>query len=136
MLDLREQGRGAQGVKVPAFPKKEPDFTLTNRGSHLLLKGTLGCFKPEDLEFTVKSDSITIQGTAQEEQRVDREDFWQEVQSRSAFLRTISLPEKIDPQKVEVKVEGEALTVTMPKQGIPESRTIKIKPQDAGKFLQ
>jgi HSP20 family protein len=127
--------RDFQEAKLPAFPGREPTFELFNQEDALLLKASLPGFKPEDLEISLRQDSITITGQVAEERHLDKEDFWQQEQKRSAFIRTISFPQNIDPDRVEVKMEAGTLSLIMPKLLEPKARTIKFKPEAEGKFL-
>ncbi len=123
-----------QEARLPAFQIRDPVFELSNHGDYLLVKATVSGFRPEDLEITVKPDGVTVRGdTSAEESRCD-DGSWRQAKTRSAFIRTISFPEKIDPQSVEVTMDRGQLTMIMPKQTLKE-RTLRFKPQGKGKFM-
>lgn len=124
-----------QELKLPAFPVREPTFELSNQEGALVLRANLPGFAPEDLEITLKQDSIMIKGEVAEERHLDKEDFWQQEQKRSAFIRTISFPQEIDPDGAEVNLDAGVMTIIMPKLKNQVTRTLKFKQETEGKFL-
>jgi hypothetical protein len=65
-------------------------------------------FRVEDLEILVTSTSATIQGS---QKKVDIKDYI----GADRFHNVISFPVSIFPEKVQVKLDGDMLTLILPK---------------------
>jgi HSP20 family protein len=134
----QQQSPGEQGFQehlLPPLPLREPAFELSNRENALILKATIPGFLPEDLEITLNQDQLLIRGKREEESHLDKGDFWHQEQKSSAFIRTISFPQKIDPDKAKITMDRGVLSIIMPKLNAPLARTFKFESHPEGKFL-
>ncbi|MBX7079696.1 MAG: Hsp20/alpha crystallin family protein [Nannocystaceae bacterium] len=85
---------------------------------------------PEDLEIVAAPERLTIKGTRKSANdkptlRRERGDY--------SFERTLTLPQGIDLDAIEAKLEAGVLTVTLPKRASLKPRSIVVKgPTAAG----
>jgi HSP20 family protein len=81
--------------------------------------------KPEDLEIEIKDDVLTLKGESASDSIGDGSYLLREIQ-HGGFRRSLHLPEPIEVEKVEAKVENGLLTIRLPKAEEARPKTIKI----------
>jgi len=82
--------------------------------------------KPEDLDITVEASTLTITGdTTQSNADTDSSLVLQEIR-RGRFMRTLSLPAGLEPDKATATFEDGVLTLRIPKAEALKPRQIKI----------
>lgn len=83
--------------------------------------------RKEDVRVTVQDNVLTIQG----ERRLQREekgvDFHRQERFYGKFLRSFTLPETVDAQRVAAEFKDGVLRLTLPKREPSAGRVIEIK---------
>ncbi|MEK6587682.1 MAG: Hsp20/alpha crystallin family protein [Chloroflexota bacterium] len=79
----------------------------------------------EDLQVEVLDDLVTLRGEYKDE--VAGERLISEIERSGGFYRRIQLPEAIDADAVEAKVENGLLTVRIPKAEEARAKKIEVK---------
>lgn len=115
--------RGIFNWSQPAFPAVD---LRDHQDAYLLTAETPG-YARDDLEVTCSGDCLTIRG--QRAESSDRQEAGLIVSERNegAFERQISLPGRVDPARIEAKLNDGVLEVKMPKIEDPSRKTIPIK---------
>ena len=112
---------------LPAQNGQQPlplDVTETEDG--FVVKASLPGVKPDDLQVTVRGDTLLIRGdlSAEEEKQGER---WHIRERRfGTFQRSVMLGEPIDAGKVESNYEHGVLTLKLPKAETAKPHQIKI----------
>ena len=91
-----------------------------------VVKASLPGVKPEDVQVTVRGDTLTIRGdaTAEEEKQGER---WHVRERRfGTFQRSVMLGEPVDAAKAESSYEHGVLTLRLPKSEAAKPQQIKI----------
>jgi HSP20 family protein len=90
-----------------------------------ILQAVLPGVKSEDIDIEIASDAVTIKGEFQKE---DQENVKYLLQERASgyFSRVISLPDEIDADNTEAKLEDGILTLHIPKVAEALPRKIKV----------
>ena len=105
------------GRRMPMdFHSDENEFVLT---------AEIAGLNPEDLQIEIKDDILTVKGEVQSETNDDGKYLLREI-SYGEFSRKLRLPESVDIEKVEAKVENGLLTIHLPKAEEARPKTIKI----------
>jgi len=104
---------------VPAFEVKE-----TNEA--FILKGDLPGVAESDLDIAVHSNVLTVSGTRQSEERKEGESFALYERQYGSFSRSFSLPDTADGDRVEAKLVGGVLTLTIWKKAEAKPRKIAL----------
>jgi HSP20 family protein len=82
--------------------------------------------RPEDVNITVEGGTLTIRGeVSQEQERQDRNYLIREVRQGS-FIRTLRLPDTIDPDRAEASFEHGVLRLRFPRSEQAKPRRISI----------
>jgi HSP20 family protein len=92
-----------------------PAIDVVENDNEIMVLCDLPGVKKEDLELSISRNVVTIKGEKKvESKKEDRKIFRSEIWS-GAFQRTISLPDTVDPDKVEAEMKDGVLTVKIAK---------------------
>jgi len=103
-----------------------PAVNLYDDNKDLVLTAELPGVKPEELELSVVENTLTLSGKRNGQGGEDVPYYRQE-RPAGSFTRTLTLPEKVDPDKVNAEYKDGILTVRMPKAEAGKTKTIAIK---------
>ena len=115
-----------------------PLVNLAEDDSFIYLTAELPGASPDSLEVTVKGDTLSLKGqinsvqTHKDESDADTTEevsFHRKERESGIFRRVITLPLKVDADKVEANYKNGILTVTMPKAAESKSHIISVKNQ-------
>lgn len=81
--------------------------------------------QPENLSITITRDMITIKGKREENQSIDKDNYFVQELYWGLFSRTISLPEEVDPEEAEAIEKHGLLIIKLPK--LDKNRETKLK---------
>ncbi len=80
-----------------------------------------------DLEISVAPGELTIKGERRAAPEPDDQVYHRRERPVGAFCRTIRLPVDVDAGRVEARLKGGVLTVTLPRAPSSRARTIKVE---------
>lgn len=121
-FDFESGYPSAFGESQGAFPK----FSLEDRGAAFELRAEVPGLSQEELELHVDEGTVSLKGertsATPEGASVHRQE-----RSSYSFARSFTLPTKVDPDKVDARLEHGVLTVTLPKAKEAQPRPIKVR---------
>ena len=82
--------------------------------------------KAEDVLVDVEKNVLTIKGERREETEVDEEGFRRIERYRGTFSRSFTLPQTVDDEAIDAKLEDGVLRLVLPKRSAPGARRIAI----------
>lgn len=103
----------------------ELSVDLYQNNSDIIVKTMVAGVVPENLSITITRDMITISGKREENQSIDKDNFFIQELYWGAFTRTISLPEEVDPEEAEAIEKHGLLIIKLPK--LDKNRETKLK---------
>jgi HSP20 family molecular chaperone IbpA len=80
---------------------------------------------PDNLSISITRDMITIRGKREENQAIEKDNFFVQELYWGSFSRTISLPEEVDPEEAEAIEKHGLLIIKLPK--LDKNRETKLK---------
>jgi HSP20 family protein len=105
----------------PAVDIRETDEELT-------FEVELPGIRLEDVEVTAENGILTVHGQrAQERTEGDEGRYHLVERAYGSFMRRFQLPQGVDTAKIEADVELGMLQVHIPKEALPQPKTIQIK---------
>jgi HSP20 family protein len=113
-------GTRQTGAFVPAFEVKETSEAF-------VLKGDLPGVAEADLDIGVHNNILTVSGSRQSEERKEGESFALHERQYGSFSRSFSLPDTVDGERVEAKLDAGVLTLTIWKKAEAKPRKIALK---------
>jgi len=104
-----------------------PPVDIYETPEALVLKADLPGLSLEDLDVRVENNTLTIQGERQQEKEVRQEEFHRVERAYGAFSRSFSLPNSVDPEKIEATYEGGVLRLSLAKREETKPKQIKVQ---------
>ncbi len=82
--------------------------------------------KPEDIDISVVSDTLTIKGETKSEEQFEEGSYIRKERGFGSFQRTLSLPASVASDKAKAEFENGVLTLTLPKTEAAKPKSIKV----------
>ena len=93
--------------------------------SEVIVQTMVAGVQPDNLNIIITRDMITIKGKREENQSINKDDYFVQELYWGSFSRTISLPEEINPEEAEAIEKHGLLIIRLPK--IDKHRETKLK---------
>lgn len=117
-------------AREPAEAREE-DGELTvdiyDNGDAIIIQSTVSGVKPEDLDISITTDSITIRGKRKQTEEIREEDYYYKELFWGAFSRSIILPEEIEEGEAEANLKHGLLSIRLPKKKRNTVQKLKVK---------
>jgi len=139
MRDLRHAWRrfpqeldrlfGRWGVEPPAWgtPAVYPLVNLWEDDEFVYAEAELPGLKLQDLEITVSGENqLTLEGK-RESSVPDKVGLYCQERGFGSFERVLTLPSRVDPTKVDARLENGVLTIKMARSAATRPRKITVK---------
>jgi HSP20 family protein len=96
----------------------------------LVIEAALPGVKPEEVDITVESGTLTISGSFRSERTEGEEtgDYLVRELRRGSFSRAVALPQGLEPDKAEATFEDGLLRLRIPRAEETKPRQIRISP--------
>lgn len=111
------------GEELTTF--KVPPVDVFEDGDDIVLKAELPGMKREEIRVEVTGDLVTLSGTKEKVEKVERKDYHRMERASGSFSRTVRLPAEVDLEKVSAKFTDGVLEVRAPR--LPGARSKKIE---------
>jgi HSP20 family protein len=92
----------------------------------LVLKAELPDMAREDIELTIDNGTLTIRGDKRLNGEVKEEQYHRIERRYGSFSRSFSLPQTVDPSKVDAQYTNGVLTIRLPMRDEAKPRQIKV----------
>lgn len=88
---------------------------ITQTDGQIKVTAAVPGFKPEEIEVSIKDNTLIISGKTQsEEKKEDESTFYSEFRS-NRFFRSFILPNEVDAEKAKANLKDGVLQLTLPK---------------------
>jgi HSP20 family protein len=92
-----------------------------------IVKASVPGIKPEDLDISYASDTLTIKGEVKTENEVEENQYHLRERRYGSFSRSINLPTKIKDDAIEASYQNGVLSLRLPKAEEIKPKRIAIK---------
>jgi len=120
LFDRFFEGRGSK-----ANTRWIPAMDLVETEDHLVLRGDLPGLTEDDVEIEIKDNVLTVSGERKADNEETNGGFYRVERSFGRFSRSLTLPRRIDADKVEAKFDNGVLEVRIPKP--EETKTTRVQ---------
>jgi HSP20 family protein len=103
-----------------------PPMDLVEADDHFVLKADLPGLAEDDVAIEVQDNVLTISGSREAEHERKEQGWYRLERSYGSFSRSLTLPDGVDPDKVEAKFDRGVLEVRIPKPEERKPRRIQI----------
>lgn len=104
-----------------------PALDVYETKDRFVVTAELAGIDPKDVEVSVEDSTLTIAGHRSFYSDVNDEQFHRVERRFGSFTRSVTLPSKADPEKIEARFDKGVLTVDLPKSEAAKARKIAIK---------
>lgn len=110
-------------------PEEEGELTVDiyDRGDSIVIQSTVAGVKPEDLDVSITSDTVTIRGKRESAEEVSEDNYYYKELFWGNFSRSVILPEEIEDDAAEASLKHGLLTIVLPKKRRGVVSKLKVK---------
>jgi HSP20 family protein len=111
-----------------------PAIEVFERDGQFLVRADLPGLSPDDVRIEVSDDALTIEGERTSEVEAEDEGMYRREVVYGRFMRTIPLPDGVDPNAAKARFDNGVLEITFPmQQDRTQRRRVQIEGSTKGK---
>jgi len=135
LFDTAFMGEPGEPGEWSSFADTLP-LDVSETEDEYLVKASIPGIKPDDLEITYNSKTLTIKGEFKAEQ--EKEDVHYHLRERryGAFARSLTLPAAVISDAIEAKYEAGVLTLKLPKTEEVKPKKITVRSIEAPSMIE
>jgi HSP20 family molecular chaperone IbpA len=129
---LNLQGKDIEGLsdgdgesKWEEEQEAELSLDVYQTENEIIVQTMIAGVHPDNLTINITRDSISIKGKREENQSIDKENYFVQELYWGTFSRSISLPEEVDLEEAEAIEKHGLLIIKLPR--IDKNRETKLK---------
>jgi HSP20 family protein len=103
-----------------------PPVDIAEEKDRILITAELPGFKENEIEIQTENGMLTLRGERKFEKETDGKSYHRVERSYGQFVRSFSLPNNVDREKIHATFKDGLLRVDLPKREDAKPRTIKI----------
>jgi HSP20 family protein len=123
-LRQAEEETSASGAWSPAV-------NILENEDGILISADLPGLKAEDVDVTVDNGVLTIRGERGFEEASEGSTYHRIERWYGSFERSFTIPNSVDPSKIEAKFSHGEMMITLPKREESKPRSVKVKVTNA-----
>jgi len=104
-----------------------PLVNVTEDHNHYYVRAELPGVNADELDISVTGETLTLSGERKLPEESDKSSYHRREREAGSFNRVISLPARLDVDKVKAHAEDGVLTVVLPKAESAKPRQIAVK---------
>jgi HSP20 family protein len=117
-FDLTEGGESI-AAWAPAVDIEEDDRAIT-------IKADLPEVEKKDIHVNIENGTLTIQGERKREKEEKKKSYHRVERSYGSYLRSFSLPDYVEKDRISAEAKNGVLTLTLPKRPEAKSKAAEI----------
>jgi HSP20 family protein len=123
----RPATRTANGKETMTVADWTPSVDISETEGEYQIKAEIPDVKKEDVKVTVEDGVLTIQGERKHEKEEKGRKYHRIERSYGSFVRTFSLPDVIEEDKVKAEFKDGVLNLHLPKSEKAKPKAIEVK---------
>ena len=104
-----------------------PAVDIFETEKELVLSAEIPGIDEKDIEIKVEDNTLSLKGERKFEKETKEENYHRLERSYGSFFRAFTLPNSIDPERIQAAHENGVLKITMPKREERQPRKVKIR---------
>jgi len=104
-----------------------PLLNVKEKADAFVVSAEIPGMKKEDLEIKIENDTLTLKGERKPDQLGENVSHHRRERATGSFQRSLTLPGKVDAEKVNATYKNGVLTVTLAKEKAAQPRQISIE---------
>ena len=94
--------------------------------NEIVIQSIVAGVLPEDLEINITTESVTIRGKREREEKVEAKDYLYQECFWGSFSRQILLPEDADASRIKASLQKGVITIKIPRVSKIKKRKINV----------
>jgi HSP20 family protein len=131
---LQDRLNRAFGASFPRAEREDemhlaawaPPVDIAEEKDRILITAELPGFKEDEIEIQAENGMLTLRGERKFEKETDSRSYHRVERSYGQFVRSFSLPNNVDRERIRADFSNGLLKVELPKREDAKPRTIKI----------
>lgn len=123
----RPATRTANAKETMTVADWTPAVDISESEGEYQIKAEIPDVKKEDVKVTLEDGVLTIQGERKQEKEEEGKKYHRIERSYGSFVRTFSLPDVIDEDKVKAEFKDGVLNLHLPKSEKAKPKAIEVK---------
>lgn len=125
-INLNPNARPAEERQALAAAKWTPSVDISEDDNEYLIKVELPEVKKEDVKVTVENGVLTLRGERKFEKEEKGRKYHRIERSYGSFMRSLSMPDDADAEKVAADYKDGVLQIRLPKSEAKKPRQIEV----------
>jgi HSP20 family protein len=118
-------GRAEEGKELTTSTWA-PSVDIFETEKELVLTAEIPGIDEKDVEIKIEDNTLSLKGERKFEKETKEENYHRIERSYGSFYRAFTLPNSIDPDRIQATHENGVLKITMPKRDELQPRKVKI----------
>jgi HSP20 family protein len=119
-------GRLPRWRKLRELDAISPSVDMYDKKDEIVVKAEVPGVEKENINISLTDNKLTIKGEIKKEEEVKEEDYHYSERSYGSFVRTLTLPVKVQGDKVKASFNNGILEIHLAKAEESKSKEIKI----------
>jgi HSP20 family protein len=103
-----------------------PAVDMVDKKNEIVVKAEVPGVEKEDINISLTDNTLTIKGETKKEKEEKDDDYYYSEISYGSFVRTLTLPEKVQSDKVKASFKNGILEIHLPKSLESRAKEIKV----------
>jgi HSP20 family protein len=104
-----------------------PAVDIHENTDSFVVKADLPGVNKEDIQIDLKDSTLTLRGEKKFESKVSKDNYIKVERSHGTFVRTFTLPENVDADKIKAIYKDGVLELIIPKREEAKAKQIKVE---------
>ncbi len=103
-----------------------PNVDIKETADEIVLQADVPGVDANDIDIKLEDGTLTLKGERKFQEEKKGEGYHRIERGYGSFVRCFSVPDSVDPEKVQAAHKNGVLTVTLPKKELAKPRSVKI----------
>jgi HSP20 family protein len=103
-----------------------PAVDIFEKGDDLVIRAEIPGVDKDDVDITVRNNSLTLRGERKREQEITEENSYRLERSYGNFVRSFTLPRTVDASRISARYSNGVLDIVLPKAEEAKPKKIEI----------
>lgn len=104
-----------------------PAVDIYETNDSFVVSADLPGLNKDEIQIDLKDNTLTLKGEKKFEEKVSKDNYIRVERAYGSFVRSFTLPQNIDPEKIKAKYKEGVLEVTIPKKEEAKPKQIKVE---------
>ena len=104
-----------------------PAVDIYETNDSFVVSADLPGLNKDEIQIDLKDNTLTLKGEKKFEEKVSKDNYIRVERAYGSFVRSFTLPQNVDPEKIKAKYKEGVLEVTIPKKEEAKPKQIKVE---------